>query len=108
MTSTTQDAEPVDLFDPASYEIGKSVGYLLGRAKNTLSQGVEQEVGSLDMTHAQASCLMMLAKHEATTATDLGGTGASWLERSWPRAIVAALAGSAAMHSRRVIWMGKG
>jgi DNA-binding MarR family transcriptional regulator len=71
MTSTTQDAEPVDLFDPASYEIGKSVGYLLGRAKNTLSQGVEQEVGSLDMTHAQASCLMMLAKHEATTATDL-------------------------------------
>ena len=74
MTSTTPgspEASTIDLFDPADYEIGKSVGYLLARAKNTLSQGVEQEVGSLDMTHAQASCLMMLAKGEATTVTDL-------------------------------------
>ncbi len=62
---------PLDLFDPASYEIGNSIGYLIGRAKNTLSQGIEQEVSALDMTHAQASCLMMLAKGEATTVTDL-------------------------------------
>lgn len=68
MTSTT----PVDPFDPANYEIGKSVGYLLSRAKNMLSQGIDQEVSSLDITHAQASCLMMLAKGEATTVTDLG------------------------------------
>lgn len=67
MTSNT----PGDLFDPDHYEIGKSVGYLLARAKSALSQGVEQEVSSLDMTHAQASCLMMLAKGEATTVTDL-------------------------------------
>ena len=67
MTSNT----PADLFDPAEYEIGKSVGYLIGRAKNTLSQGVEHEVSALDMTQAQASCLMMLAKGEATTVTDL-------------------------------------
>lgn len=60
-----------ELFDPAEYELGKSVGYLLARAKNTLSQGVEQEVGNLDMTHAQASCLMMLAQGEANTVTDL-------------------------------------
>jgi len=67
MTSST----PTDLFDPEHYEIGKSVGYLLARAKSMLSQGVEQELNSLDMTHAQASCLMMLAKGEANTVTDL-------------------------------------
>jgi len=67
MTSST----PTDMFDPAHYEIGKSVGYLLARAKSMLSQGVEQEVSSLDMTQAQASCLMMLAEGEATTVTDL-------------------------------------
>ncbi|WP_066733627.1 MarR family winged helix-turn-helix transcriptional regulator [Cupriavidus sp. D384] len=71
MTYPTPLDPSEDLFDPADYEIGKSVGYLLTRAKNTLSQGVEQEVSSLDMTHAQASCLMMLAKGEATTVTDL-------------------------------------
>lgn len=71
MTLKTPDGDTVDPFDPADYEIGKSVGYLLARAKNTLSQGVEQEVSGLDMTHAQASCLMMLAKGEATTVTDL-------------------------------------
>jgi len=70
MTPTSPDL-PRDLFDPADYEIGKSLGYLLVRAKNTLSQGVEQEVSSLEMTYAQASCLMMLAKGEATTVTDL-------------------------------------
>ncbi|MEN7531108.1 MarR family transcriptional regulator [Cupriavidus sp. 2SB] len=62
---------PADLFDPADYQIGKSVGYLLARAKNVLSLGVEQEVSGLDMTHAQAICLMMLAEGEATTVTDL-------------------------------------
>ncbi|GJG95658.1 MarR family winged helix-turn-helix transcriptional regulator [Cupriavidus pauculus] len=71
MKSTTPNAASADLFDPADYQIGESIGYLLARAKNTLSQGVEQEVGALDMTHAQASCLMMLAKGEATTVTDL-------------------------------------
>lgn len=71
MTYPTPLDPSEDLFDPADYEIGKSVGYLLARAKNTLSQGVEQEVSSLDMTQAQASCLMMLAKGEATTVTDL-------------------------------------
>lgn len=71
MTSTAPIDSPTDLFDPADYEIGKSVGYLLARAKSSLSQSVEQEVSGLDMTHAQASCLMMLAKGEATTVTDL-------------------------------------
>ena len=70
MTSTAPQPSE-DLFDPAEYEIGKSIGYLLGRAKNMLSLGVEQEVSGLDMTHAQAICLMMLAKGEATTVTDL-------------------------------------
>lgn len=67
MTSDT----PIDLFDPAEYEIGRSVGYLLSRAKNALSQGIDQEVSGMDMTQAQASCLMMLAKGEVTTMTDL-------------------------------------
>ncbi|WP_454764203.1 MarR family winged helix-turn-helix transcriptional regulator [Cupriavidus campinensis] len=66
------NAPDIDPFDPAAYEVGKSVGYLLSRAKNLLSLGIEQEVCSLDITHAQASCLMMLSRGGAATVTDLG------------------------------------
>ncbi|MDK3024332.1 MarR family transcriptional regulator [Cupriavidus taiwanensis] len=59
-------------FDPAEYQMCDSVGYLMQRAKNMLAHGVEQEVGSLDITQAQASCLMMLATGRASTVTDLG------------------------------------
>ncbi|RZT41900.1 MarR family winged helix-turn-helix transcriptional regulator [Cupriavidus agavae] len=62
---------PADAFDPATYRIGRSVGYLLARAKNTLSQGVDQEVSSLDLTHTQAVCLMVLAEGEGTKVTEL-------------------------------------
>ncbi|KWR88823.1 MarR family winged helix-turn-helix transcriptional regulator [Cupriavidus sp. IDO] len=60
------------VFDPAQYQMSDSVGYLMQRAKNMLAHGVEQEVSSLDITHAQASCLMMLATGRACTVTDLG------------------------------------
>lgn len=59
-------------FDPASYRICDSVGYLMARAKGELSRDVEQEVGALDITHAQASCLVMLVHDRARTVTDLG------------------------------------
>ncbi|MCG5261712.1 MarR family transcriptional regulator [Cupriavidus gilardii] len=65
----TDDSYP---FDPASYRICDSVGYLMARAKGELSRDVEQEVGALDITHAQASCLVMLAHDRARTVTDLG------------------------------------
>lgn len=61
-----------DPFDPADYTMCNSVGYLLGRAKSMLSHSIEQEVSGLDITHAQASCLMMLARGAASTVTDLG------------------------------------
>lgn len=69
--TSAPSTEP-DLFDPATYEMGASVGYLLARAKNLLSLGIEQEVSGLDITHAQASCLMMLSMGGASTVTDLG------------------------------------
>lgn len=59
-------------FDPARYQMSDSVGYLMQRAKNMLAHAVEQEVCALDITHAQASCLMMLATGRASTVTDLG------------------------------------
>lgn len=65
-------AQGAALFDPAKYQMCDSVGYLLQRAKNTLAHTVEQEVSSLDITHAQASCLIMLATGRAATVTDLG------------------------------------
>ncbi|MBF6987197.1 MarR family winged helix-turn-helix transcriptional regulator [Cupriavidus sp. IK-TO18] len=65
-------AADTTLFDPAKYQMCDSVGYLLQRAKNTLAHSVEQEVSSLDITHAQASCLIMIATGRAATVTDLG------------------------------------
>ncbi|MDF3839533.1 MarR family transcriptional regulator [Cupriavidus basilensis] len=59
-------------FDPAEYRMGESIGYLVARAKNVLSHEVEQEVNCLDITHAQATCLMMLAAGRGSTVTDLG------------------------------------
>lgn len=59
-------------FDPAEYRMGESVGYLMARAKSVLSHDVEQEVNGLDITHAQATCLMMLANGSGSTVTDLG------------------------------------
>ncbi len=71
MTISAPDTSS-DPFDPAQYAMCDSVGYLLGRAKSRLAHGIEQEMASLDITHAQASCLMMLARGTAATVTDLG------------------------------------
>lgn len=72
MTSPAPPSSSSDLFDPEPYETGGSIGYVLARAKSRLAYGVEQHVSELGVTHAQASCLMMLAKGEAHTVTDLG------------------------------------
>ncbi|WP_423196922.1 MULTISPECIES: MarR family winged helix-turn-helix transcriptional regulator [unclassified Cupriavidus] len=90
MTSTAQSAPTDrarsgdDLFDPASYQMGRSIGYLLARAKSRLACAVEQQIADLDITHAQAGCLMMLAQGTAHTVTDLGrelGTDAGSITR---------------------------
>lgn len=70
--TSDQAAPRAGPFDPAQYQMCESVGYLMQRAKNMLAHGVEQEVNSLDITQAQASCLMMLATGRAATVTDLG------------------------------------
>lgn len=61
-----------ELFQPSDYRMCDSVGYLLTRARSLIGHGVEQEVSGLDITHAQASCLMALANGSARTVTDLG------------------------------------
>lgn len=61
-----------DLFDPAAYRLTHSVGYLLSRARAAMAHEIEQEIGELDITHAQATCLMTLAHERARTVTDLG------------------------------------
>ena len=50
----------------------ESVGYLVGRAKTAISMAIEQEVAQMDVTHSQASCLVLLANGRCQTATDLG------------------------------------
>ncbi|MBY4898073.1 MarR family winged helix-turn-helix transcriptional regulator [Cupriavidus sp. AU9028] len=60
------------LFDPADYRMCESPGYLLIRARAVLSNGLEQQLAGLDITHAQASCLLMLAQNRARTVTDVG------------------------------------
>ncbi|QQX83079.1 winged helix-turn-helix transcriptional regulator [Cupriavidus necator] len=73
LPSSDQPAESTaGQFDPTHYQMSDSVGYLMQRAKNMLAHGVEQEVSNLDITQAQASCLMMLATGRAATVTDLG------------------------------------
>ncbi|MGN5480895.1 MarR family winged helix-turn-helix transcriptional regulator [Cupriavidus basilensis] len=71
-TSAVSMGAVADLFDPAKYVMCDSVGYLMSRAKNMLSHSIEQEVSSLDITHAQASCLITLSSGRAGTVTDLG------------------------------------
>jgi len=73
MSATPQSSPPThDLFQPADYRMCESVGYLLTRARSLIGHGVEQEVSELDITQAQASCLMALANGSARTVTDLG------------------------------------
>jgi DNA-binding MarR family transcriptional regulator len=73
MSRDDHSASPsTELFDPEQYVMAESVGYLISRAKNSLSHSIEQEVSGLDITHAQASCLIMLSSGRASTVTDLG------------------------------------
>ncbi|WP_354681607.1 MarR family winged helix-turn-helix transcriptional regulator [Cupriavidus plantarum] len=70
-SSAIAPAAAADPFDPEHYEMGRSIGYVLARAKSRLAYSVEQQVSGLDVTHPQASCLMMLAKGAARNVTDL-------------------------------------
>ena len=69
---TTEVAATGALFRVEDYRMCESVGYLVGRAKTALSMAIEQEVAQMDVTHSQASCLVLLANGRCQTATDLG------------------------------------
>ncbi|WP_198139498.1 MarR family transcriptional regulator [Ralstonia sp. A12] len=68
----TEVAATGALFRVEDYRMCESVGYLVGRAKTALSMAIEQEVAQMDVTHSQASCLVLLANGRCQTATDLG------------------------------------
>jgi len=75
MSEQTRPATEVaagTLFRVEDYRMCESVGYLVGRAKTALSMAIEQEVAAMDVTHSQASCLVLLANGRCQTATDLG------------------------------------
>ncbi|CAJ0699173.1 hypothetical protein LMG18102_02898 [Ralstonia mannitolilytica] len=69
---TTETPAAGALFRVEDYRMCESVGYLVGRAKTALSMAIEQEVAQMDVTHSQASCLVLLANGRCQTATDLG------------------------------------
>ncbi|WP_426393640.1 MarR family winged helix-turn-helix transcriptional regulator [Ralstonia sp. R-29] len=69
---STEVIAPGTLFRVEDYRMCESVGYLVGRAKTALSMAIEQEVAAMDVTHSQASCLVLLANGRCQTATDLG------------------------------------
>jgi len=62
---------PRSLIDAGDFDLSGNIAYLLVRAKNTLSQYVEQGASHMGLTHAQACCLMMLANGHSTTPTEL-------------------------------------
>ncbi|RZT29268.1 DNA-binding MarR family transcriptional regulator [Cupriavidus agavae] len=100
---------PQDPFDPETFDLGSSLAYLLVRARNTLSQGLEQEVSQMGMTHAQACCLMMLAGGHAATPGDVArhlntdaGAVTRLLDRMERRGLIARRRGEA---DRRVVYL---
>ncbi|AYB51779.1 MarR family winged helix-turn-helix transcriptional regulator [Ralstonia solanacearum] len=71
-TRSATEITPGALFRVEDYRMCESMGYLIGRTKTALSMAIEQEVAQMDVTHSQASCLMLLANGRCQTATDLG------------------------------------
>lgn len=71
-TRPTTEVAAGALFRVEDYRMCESVGYLVGRTKTALSMAIEQEVAQMDVTHSQASCLVLLANGRCQTATDLG------------------------------------
>ncbi|WP_394777427.1 MarR family winged helix-turn-helix transcriptional regulator [Undibacterium sp.] len=54
-----------------NYQIEDSVGYLLARARTMLSKAVDEPLGELGITHAQASIFILLAMDKCNTAAEL-------------------------------------
>jgi DNA-binding MarR family transcriptional regulator len=51
--------------------IGQGLGYLLARARTTLVRAADLELNAHEITHAQASILLMLASAKCSTAAEL-------------------------------------
>jgi DNA-binding MarR family transcriptional regulator len=58
-------------FHADTYRIEDSVGYLLSRARAMLAKSLDAALLTLEITHAQAGILLMLASGRYTTAADL-------------------------------------
>jgi len=52
-------------------QVEDSVGYLLARARTMLAVSADQSLRTLDITHAQASVMMMLSIGKCSTAAEL-------------------------------------
>ena len=62
---------PPCLFTVQTYRMEDSVGYLLSRSRAMLAKSLDAALVELDITHAQAGVVLMLASGKYATAADL-------------------------------------
>jgi DNA-binding MarR family transcriptional regulator len=72
---------PKGLYNPDNYSLCESLGYLIKRTSAMLSNAIDQELASYELTHQQFSILVILSQVKCQTAADLaretcGDTGA--------------------------------
>ncbi|HET8711161.1 MAG TPA: MarR family transcriptional regulator, partial [Spongiibacteraceae bacterium] len=72
---------PKGIYNRDNYSLGESLGYLIKRAGTMISNAIDQELASYDITHQQFSILVILSELKCQTAADLaretcGDTGA--------------------------------
>jgi len=73
--------DPNGLYNRENYSLCESLGYLIKRTSSMLSNAIDQELASHDLTHQQFSILVILSQLKCQTAADLaretcGDTGA--------------------------------
>ena len=73
--------DPDGLYNRENYSLCESLGYLIKRTSSMLSNAIDQELASHELTHQQFSILVILSQLKCQTAADLaretcGDTGA--------------------------------
>lgn len=76
-----QIENPKGLYNRENYSLCESLGYLVKRTSAMLSNAIDLELASYDLTHQQFSILVMLSQLKCQTAAELaretcGDTGA--------------------------------
>lgn len=76
-----QIQDPNGLYNRENYSLCESLGYLIKRTSSMLSNAIDQELASYELTHQQFSILVILSQLKCETAADLaretcGDTGA--------------------------------